>query len=92
MRIYILDKNNTLVLNGEVFVLAREKKVSDNCSCNLCALGDKCTDYESILRLSTLCMPNKEDGRWFFLNCEELSESDKRDILWNIEKCLDIDF
>lgn len=92
MKIYVLDESTTLVINGKVFVLAREKKVTDNSSCNLCTLHDRCNDYEAILRLSTLCMPNKEDGRWFFIDCQDLSESDKRNILWNIEKCLDIDF
>lgn len=92
MRVYVLDKNTTLVLNGKVFVLAREKKVSNNSVCAQCSLADICIDSEDNHHLSSCCIPNEDDQRWFFLDCQDLSESDKRNILWNIEKCLDIDF
>lgn len=92
MRVYVLDKNTTLVLNEKVFVLAREKKVTKNSVCDLCSLNDICTDDGESHHFSSLCIPYEDDYRWFFLDCQDLSEGDKRNIWWNIEKCLDIDF
>ena len=92
MRVYILDQNNTLVLNGKVFVLARVKRGTANNVCSLCSLKYLCFEKHTDSKLFHLCMKPDMDGRWFFLDCNDLSESDKRNILWNIEKCLDIDF
>lgn len=88
MRVYILDQNNTLVLNGKVFVLAREKSKTTNNVCSLCSLNNMCFDVRGIPHLLKMCMKPDLDGVWFFIDCQELSESDRRNILWNIEKCL----
>lgn len=92
MRVYVLDKNTTLVINGEVFVLAREKKISNNSVCAQCALAYKCIDGEDNHHLSTLCIPNEDDQRWFFIDCQDLSKRDAENILYQIEKCLDIEY
>lgn len=89
---YILDSSTTLVLNGKVFVLAREKKKTTNNVCSQCSLKRMCNDFSGSNNLLKMCMKPDLDGRWFFLDCQDLSKSDNRDILCNIKNCLNIDF
>lgn len=92
MRKYVLDKNTALIRNGEVFVLAREYRITKNSSCAQCALYDICIDGEDIHHLSTLCMPNEDDGRWFFLDAQSLSEEGKENLLYHFNQCLTYEF
>lgn len=85
---YILNKKNALVLNGEVFVLVREKRVTKNSVCDQCHLNDICIDDGESHHLSALCIPEEGDGRWFFFNSLYLSEGDADNIIWNIKWCL----
>lgn len=63
---YVLNENTALILNGEVYVLAREKEIAGNTVCDKCALYDICADIEDNRKLSSLCIPEKGDQRWFF--------------------------
>lgn len=63
---YVLNENTALIVNGEVFVLAREKEVTKNSVCDKCALFDICADIEDNRNLSKLCVPPDNDQRWFF--------------------------
>lgn len=63
---YILNEDTALVLNGEVYVLAREKEVTKNSVCDKCSLSDVCINDGESHHLSALCMPDENDGRWFF--------------------------
>jgi len=92
MKKYVLDKNTALIYNGELFVLARENKVSKNSSCAQCALYDICVDGEDNHHLTSLCIPNKDDGRWFFLDAQYLSEVGKENLLYHFDQCLEYEF
>lgn len=63
---YVLNENTALILNGEVFVLAREKEVTNNSVCDQCSLSHICMDDGESHHLSALCIPEKDDYRWFF--------------------------
>ncbi len=84
---YVLNKETALVLNGEVFVLAREKEITTNTVCDKCDLFDICVDIEDNHKLSDLCIPEEDDGRWFFLNQLMLDEKGGKDLVRLINKC-----
>ena len=65
---YILNEETALVLDGEVYVLAREREMTRNTVCDKCALYDICVDIEDNHKLSELCTPDDSDQRWFFLH------------------------
>lgn len=92
MKKYVLDKNTALIRNGEVFVLAREYKITKNSVCDLCSLNDICTDDGESHHLSSLCIQNEDDYRWFFLNAQSLSEEGKENLLYHINQCLTYEF
>lgn len=83
MNKYIYDKNNTLVINGKVYVLAKERKETKNSVCAQCALYDMCIDGEDNHHLAKLCVPSLSDGRWFFLETQTLPEEGKVNLFWN---------
>lgn len=64
---YVLNEETALVLDGEVYVLARERELTRNTVCDKCALYDICVDIEDNHKLSELCTPDDSDQRWFFL-------------------------
>lgn len=63
---YVLSEDTALIVNREVYVLAREKEVTNNTVCGKCDLYDKCIDIEDNHKFASLCMPNENDQRWFF--------------------------
>lgn len=85
---YILNENTALIVNGEVFVLAREEEVTKNGVCDQCSLYDICVVDGDRHNLLALCTPKEEDYRWFF----------KRHVIYskkggqNLVKLIDKDF
>lgn len=84
---YVLNEETALVLNGEVYVLAREKEITRNTVCDKCALFDICVDGEDNHKLSDLCIPEEFDRRWFFLNQLMFGEKGGEDFVRLINKC-----
>lgn len=83
---YVLNEDTAMILDGEVYVLAREKVVTKNSVCEQCSLSDVCIDDGENHRLSVLCMPNEEDGRWFFLRHLIYTEKGGKDLVRIIKK------
>ena len=77
---YVLNKNNALFINGKVYALVRESKVTNNSVCAQCALYDTCVDYEDNHHLSALCLPEISDGRWFFVDAEQLTTNQRSEL------------
>ena len=92
MKKYVLDKNTALIYNGELFVLAREKKVTKNSVCDLCSLNNICTDDGESHHFSSLCIPYEDDYRWFFLDAQYLSEVGTENLLNHFDQCLKYEF
>lgn len=84
---YVLNESTALVVNGEVYVLAREKEVTKNSVCEQCSLSDVCIDDGESHHLSALCMPEESDGRWFFLRHLSYTEKGGKDLVRIINKC-----
>lgn len=84
---YILNENTALVLNGEVYVLAREKEITKNSVCDMCSLYDMCVDYEDSHHLSTLCIPEDHEEKWFFIRHHIYSIKGGQDLVRLINKC-----
>lgn len=77
---YILNENNALVINEQVYALVREEKVTTDSVCAKCSLYDTCVDYEDNHHLSALCLPEISDGRWFFVEVEQLTKNQRIDL------------
>ena len=84
---YILNEDTALILDGEVYILAREIEVTKNSVCEQCSLSDVCIDDGESHRLSALCMPNEEDGRWFFKRHLMFGDKGGFDFVRLINKC-----
>lgn len=84
---YVLNEETALVLGGEVYVLAREKEISNNTVCDKCSLYDICVDIEDNHKLSDLCIPDGSDQRWFFLRHLIYTEKGGKDLVRIINKC-----
>lgn len=84
---YVLNEDTALVLNGEVYALAREKETTENSVCDKCSLYDYCVDPEDNHRLSYLCIPEDGDQRWFFQHKMIFSEKGGKDLVRLINKC-----
>lgn len=80
MRKYVLNENTVLILNEKVYALVRESEVTNNSVCAKCALYHACVDFDDNHHLSALCMPNEDDGRWFFIDAERLTRFQKNDL------------
>lgn len=52
-----------LLYEGKPYQLVKEKQVTENNPCRLCALFSKCSSNGF---LSCLCSPDDRDGSWFF--------------------------
>lgn len=83
---YVLNEETALVLNGEVYVLAREKEITENSVCEKCSLYNYCVDFEDIRRLSSLCIPDDGDQSWFFQRHYTYSEKGGKDLVRLINK------
>ena len=86
---YILNENTTLILNGKVYALVREEKITNNSVCAQCDLYHACVDFDDSHHLSALCMPNEGDGRWFFVNGWKLTKFQKSAIDYTISDIID---
>lgn len=84
---YVLNEDTALVLNGEVYVLAREKEVTNNSSCDQCSLNHICIVDGESHNLSALCIPEADDGRWFFKRHLIYSDKGGQDLVRLINKC-----
>lgn len=84
---YVLNEDTALVFNGEVYVLAREKEVTNNSSCDQCSLNHICIDDGESHHLSALCIPEVDDGRWFFKRHLINSNKEGQDLVRLINKC-----
>ena len=84
---YVLNESTALVINGEVYVLAREKNITGNMVCDKCALYDICVDIEDGRKLSSLCIPEEGDQRWFFLRHLIYTDKGGKDLVRLINKC-----
>lgn len=84
---YVLNEETALVINGEVYVLAREKETTRNTVCDKCSLYDICVDIEDNHKLSELCTPDDSDQRWFFLRHLIFGEKGGKDLVRIINKC-----
>lgn len=84
---YVLNENTALILNGEVFVLAREKEVTNNSVCDQCSLSHICMDDGESHHLSALCIPEKDDYRWFFKRHLIYTSKGGKDIVRLVNKC-----
>lgn len=84
---YELNENTALILNGEVFVLAREKEVTNNSVCDQCSLSHICMDDGESHHLSALCIPEKDDYRWFFKRHLIYTSKGGKDIVRLVNKC-----
>lgn len=87
---YILNKTTALVVKGNVYVLAREKKISGNSVCDKCALYDFCVDIEENHKLTDFCIPEDNDERWFFLEHRIFSVKGVVEIVESINSCFTI--
>lgn len=83
---YVLNENNALFLNGEVYALVREAEVTENSICNQCALCNNCYGYDDERRLTDLCIPKPEDNRWFFINAGKLSKFQRSVLNYYIDR------
>lgn len=84
---YVLNEDTVLILNGEVYVLAREVEVSKNSVCDQCSLNDICIDDGESHHLSALCIPEESDGRWFFKRHLMFGDKGGYDFVRLINKC-----
>jgi len=84
---YVLNENTALILNGEVFVLAREKEVTNNSVCDQCSLSHICMDDGESHHLSELCIPEKDDYRWFFKRHLIYTRKGGQDLVRLVNKC-----
>lgn len=84
---YVLNENTALILNGEVYVLAREKEVTNNSVCDQCSLSHICMDDGESHHLSALCIPEKDDYRWFFKRHLIYTSKGGKDLVRLVNKC-----
>ena len=84
---YVLNENTALIVNGEVYVLAREKVITKNSVCDQCDLYDSCVDYADNHWLSCLCIPEDNEQGWFFKHHLMFSEKGGKDLVRLINKC-----
>ena len=84
---YVLNENTALILNGEVFVLAREKEVTNNSVCDQCSLSHIFMDDGESHHLSALCIPEKDDYRWFFKRHLIYTSKGGKDLVRLVNKC-----
>lgn len=87
---YVLNENTAMVLNGELYLLAREKEVTKNSVCDKCSLNDICIDAEDNHRFADLCIPEEEDQRWFFVRNIFCTKEDRQHLMRIINKCFPI--
>lgn len=83
---YVLNENTALIVNGEVFVLAREKEVTKNSVCDQCSLNDICIDDGESHNLSALCIPKDQDCRWFFKRHKIYTKKGAQNLVQQINK------
>lgn len=84
---YVLNEDTTLILDGEVYVLAREKEVTSNNVCEKCSLNDICFDIHGSSNFYRLCTPEDGDGRWFFKRQLMFGNKGGFDFVRLINKC-----
>lgn len=74
MNNYVLNRETALVLNGKVFALVREDKVTTNEVCKKCSLRDLCIDEVDYHKLTDLCIPDYGSEQWFFVEAGQLTK------------------
>lgn len=63
-----LQKNTdtVLIINGEIYILVREKFPKENGVCHKCSLYDECWKDTETPMYTNLCIPSSGYEGWFF--------------------------
>ena len=87
-----LQKNpdTVLIIKSEIHVLVMEKFPGTNFVCPKCSLYDSCWREEETPLYSDLCKPTLDDGRWYFVRSLFTPENKTRELVRQINDCVDI--
>lgn len=87
-----LQKNpgTALIINEEIHVLVRERLPKENGVCHKCSLYDECWKDTETPMYSSLCIPSSGYEGWFFVRSLFTDERKTRELVRQINDCVDI--
>ena len=81
---YVLNRETALILNGKVYALVREEKVTNNDVCKQCSLRDSCIDEADYHQLTDLCITEYGSENWFFVDAGQLTKFQRSELNYSI--------